>query len=58
MMRRMSAVEVQKLVDEWRTRKVNALLAFAANILQVKGQTRSLVQDGAASESDSELIVA
>ncbi|PMB48429.1 rubrerythrin family protein [Fischerella thermalis CCMEE 5201] len=58
MMRRMSAVEVQKLVDEWRTRKVNALLAFASNILQGKGQTRSLVQDGAASESDSELIVA
>jgi rubrerythrin len=58
MMRRMSAAEVQKLVDEWRTRKVNALLAFASNILQGKGQTRSLVQDGAASESDSELIVA
>ncbi|BCX08772.1 MAG: hypothetical protein KatS3mg066_2631 [Fischerella sp.] len=58
MMRRMSAVEVQKLVDEWRTRKVNALLAFASNILQGKGQTRSLVQDSAASESDSELIVA
>ncbi|MBD2431810.1 MULTISPECIES: hypothetical protein [Fischerella] len=58
MMRLMSAAEVQKLVDEWRTRKVNALLAFASNILQGKGQTRSLVQDGAASESDSELIVA
>ncbi|PLZ97672.1 rubrerythrin family protein [Fischerella thermalis CCMEE 5268] len=58
MMRRMSAVEMQKLVDEWRTRKVNALLAFAGNILQGKGQTRSLVQDGAVSESDSELIVA
>ncbi|MER3589509.1 MAG: rubrerythrin family protein [Mastigocladus sp. ERB_26_1] len=58
MMRRMPAVEVEKLVDEWRTRKVNALLAFASNILQGKGQTRSLVQDAATSESDSELIAA
>jgi rubrerythrin len=33
MMRRMSAFEVQKLVDEWRTRKVNALLAFASNYI-------------------------
>ncbi|WP_315789172.1 ferritin-like domain-containing protein [Fischerella sp. JS2] len=58
MMRRMAAVKVQKLVDEWRTRKVNALLAFASNVLQGEGQTRSLVQDRATSESDSELIVA
>ncbi|MBF2008115.1 MAG: ferritin-like domain-containing protein [Chlorogloeopsis fritschii C42_A2020_084] len=58
MMRRMSTDEVQKLVNHWRTRKVNAMLAFASNLLQGKGQTRSLVQDSAPSENDSELIAA
>ncbi|MHC5726604.1 MAG: ferritin-like domain-containing protein, partial [Nostoc sp.] len=33
MMRRMSATKVQKLVDMWRTRKVNALLAMVGDIL-------------------------
>ncbi|MEH1915746.1 ferritin-like domain-containing protein [Nostoc sp.] len=56
MMRRMSATEVQKLVDMWRTRKVNALLAMVGGILQRNGETRSLVQDSAPSEIDSELI--
>ncbi|OUL17329.1 ferritin-like domain-containing protein [Nostoc sp. 106C] len=58
MTRRMSANQVQKLVDEWRTRKVNALLAMVGGILQRNSETRSLVQDGAPSETDSELIVA
>ncbi len=56
MMRRMSATKVQKLVDMWRTRKVNALLAMVGGILQRNGETRSLVQDSAPSEIDSELI--
>jgi rubrerythrin len=56
MMRRMSATEVQKLVDMWRTRKVNALLAMVGGILQLNGETRSLVQDSAPSEIDSELV--
>ncbi|MDF5729654.1 MAG: ferritin-like domain-containing protein [Rhizonema sp. PD38] len=58
MMRRMSATQVQKLVDEWRTRKVDALMAFANNMLQSKNSNRSLVQDATPSESDSELIAA
>lgn len=58
MMRRMSATQVQKLVDQWRTRKVNAMLAFAGNLLQRKDNTPSLVQDGVPSETDSELMVA
>ncbi|WP_193196092.1 ferritin-like domain-containing protein [Nostoc sp. MG11] len=58
MMRRMPATQVQKLVDEWRTRKVNALLAMVGGLLQRNGETRSLVQDGVPSENDSELIVA
>ncbi len=56
MMRRMSATKVQKLVDMWRTRKVNALLAMVGGILQGNGERRSLVQDSAPSETGSELI--
>ena len=51
-------MQVQKLVDEWRTRKTNALLAFAGNMLQRNDNRPSLVQDGAPSESESELVVA
>ncbi|MDZ8055186.1 MAG: ferritin-like domain-containing protein [Aulosira sp. ZfuVER01] len=58
MTRRMSVNQVQTLVDEWRTRKVNALLAMVGGILQRNGEARSLVQDGAPSETDSKLIVA
>jgi rubrerythrin len=58
MTRRMSAMQVQKLVDEWRTRKINALLAFAGNMLQGNDNRPSLVQDGAPSENEPELIVA
>lgn len=56
MMRRMPAAKVEKLVDMWRSRKVNAVLAMVGGILQRKGETRSLVQDSAPSEIDSELI--
>jgi hypothetical protein len=45
MMRRMSLTSVEKLVDEWRTRKVNALLAFALSVLQRQENRRSLVKD-------------
>ena len=66
MMRRMPAADVQNLVDEWRTRKVNALLAMVGGLLQRSGKTPSLVQDGVPAEmsdegtqaSDSELIAA
>ncbi|MEH2385846.1 MAG: ferritin-like domain-containing protein [Nostoc sp.] len=56
MMRRMSANKVQTLVDMWRTRKVNALLAMVGGILQQNGERRSLVQDSAPSGTGSELI--
>ncbi|MFN6463438.1 MAG: ferritin-like domain-containing protein [Nostoc sp. DedVER02] len=56
MMRRMPAAKVEKLVDMWRTRKVNAVLAMVGGILQRNGETRSLVQDSAPSEIDSELV--
>ena len=50
MMRHMPAADVQKLVDEWRTRKVNALLAMVGSLLQRSGKTPSLVQDGVPAE--------
>ena len=45
MQRRMSTADVQKLVDEWRTRKVNAMLAMIGGLLQPKGQPPTLVQE-------------
>jgi rubrerythrin len=58
MTRRMAPNQVQKLVDEWRTRKVNAMLAMVGGILQRQNQTRSLVQDSAPSGNEAELLVA
>ncbi|MEA5597245.1 ferritin-like domain-containing protein [Rivularia sp. UHCC 0363] len=58
MTRRMSAIQVQQLVDEWRSRKVNAITAFIANKLQGKDNQRSLVQDDESSNQETELIVA
>jgi rubrerythrin len=54
MMRRMPAAEVQKLVDEWRTRKVNALLAMVGGLIQRSGKTPSMVQDGVPAEMSDE----
>lgn len=54
MMRRMPAASVQKLVDEWRTRKVNALLAMVGGLIQRSGKTPSLVQDGVPTEMSNE----
>lgn len=47
MTRRMPVADVQKLVDEWRSRKVNALLAMVSGLLQRSGKMPSLVQDDA-----------
>ena len=58
MMRRMPAADVEKLVDEWRTRKVNALLAMVGGLLQRSGKTPSLVQDGVPAEMSNEAIQA
>lgn len=54
MTRRMPVAEVQKLVDEWRTRKVNALLAMVGGLLQRSGKPPSLVQDGVPAEMSEE----
>lgn len=58
MARRMSLSKVNALVDEWRERKVNAMWAFASNLLQGKNENRSLVQDSPPIEPGEELIAA
>lgn len=50
MERRLPMEAVERLIDEWRTRKVNAQLAMVTNLIQKGGQTTSLVQDGAPTE--------
>lgn len=55
MTRRMPAAEVQKLVDEWRTRKVNALFTMAGAFLQGSVELPSLVQDVTERVSDGAL---
>ena len=57
MTRRMSISEVQKLVDEWRTRKVKALLTMAGTFLQGSLEMPSLVQDGEIDTLDSDKIL-
>lgn len=54
MTRRMPVADVQKLVDEWRTRKVNAMLTMVSGLLQRSGKTPSLVQDGVPAEMSDE----
>lgn len=54
MTRRMPAADVQKLVDEWRTRKVNALLAMVKGMMQRDNNQPNLVQDGVPAEMADE----
>jgi rubrerythrin len=50
MKRRLPYLEVTGLVDEWRTRKVDALLAMVSNLLKQNGQVPSLARDGVPTE--------
>jgi rubrerythrin len=52
--RRLPTAQVDQLVDEWRSRKVNALLAMVGSLVQKSGQMPSLVQDGAPTEAHPE----
>jgi rubrerythrin len=56
--RRLSQAQVDAIVDEWRTRKVHALVAMMGNLLQKGGKTPSLVTDGVPVENEVELSVA
>lgn len=48
--RRLPAAEVERVVDEWRSRKVNAMFAMVGNFINKSGKQPSLVQDGAPTE--------
>jgi len=63
-MRRMPAADVQNLVDEWRTRKVNAPLAMVSGLLQRSGKMPHWCKmvfrqklDGGAEASTSDLLL-
>jgi rubrerythrin len=58
MQRRLPAERVDALVERWRTRKVNALLAMTGNLFQKNGASRSLVTDATPDENQSEFSVA
>jgi rubrerythrin len=48
--RRLPADAVERLIDQWRTRKVNAMMAMVTNLIQKGGKSPSLVQDGVPTE--------
>lgn len=58
MERRLPAAAVDRLIDEWRTRKVNAMLTMVTNLIQKGGKTPSLVQDGVPTEMPSDNLEA
>jgi hypothetical protein len=53
--RRLSAAKAAAVIDEWRTRKVEALWAMVGNFIERNGQTRTLVQDGAPTDTSYSL---
>ncbi len=57
MNRRMSAIQVQQLVDEWRSRKVNAITTYVTNKLQGTDNTPSLAEDDKSSEKEADVLV-
>ena len=50
MQRRLPYTEVMALVDDWRTRKVEAMLAMVGNLLQKGGKFPSMARDGVPTE--------
>ena len=48
--RRLTAGEVDAVIDSWRTRKVNAIVAMVGSFIQKSGKSPSLVQDGVPTE--------
>jgi rubrerythrin len=58
MQRRLSASQVDAIVERWRDRKINALIAMTSNLLQKGEPSRSLVTDATPDENQSEVSVA
>lgn len=57
MQRSLSTSAVNEVIDEWRTRKVNAVIAMLSNFLEGSENRRSLVEDYV-SEQQSSLVTA
>ncbi|MEM9004369.1 MAG: ferritin-like domain-containing protein [Cyanobacteria bacterium P01_F01_bin.86] len=45
MLRRYDAFTVDALINEWRSRKVDALMAMVSNMIERRGQIRTMAQD-------------
>lgn len=50
MQRRLPTAEVDRLVADWRQRKIDAMFAMVGDMIQSGGNSRSLVKDGAPTE--------
>ena len=53
--RRLSPAQAAEVIDQWRTRKIEALWAMVGNFIERNGQSRNLVQDGAPTDSSDEV---
>ncbi|MEM7759871.1 MAG: ferritin-like domain-containing protein [Cyanobacteria bacterium P01_A01_bin.40] len=54
MQRRISTAEVNRLIEEWRKRKIDAMFAMVGDMLTTGGNSRSLVKDGVPTEMDEQ----
>ena len=50
MRRRLSTAEADRLVSDWRKRKIDAMFAMVGDMIQTGGNSRSLVKDGTPDE--------
>lgn len=55
MERQLPYAQVVSLVDEWRTRKVNAMMAMVSNLVKKGGKLPSMAQDGVPTELSDEM---
>lgn len=55
MQRRLSTAQIETLIDEWRTRKINAVMAMVKNYLEKGTSNRSLVTEGTPNQAEMEL---
>jgi rubrerythrin len=55
MQRRLSTAQIETLIDEWRTRKINAVMAMVKNYLEKGTSNRSLVTEDTPNQAEMEL---
>jgi len=55
MERHLGIAATEQAIDEWRTRKVNAMFAIVTNFVQKGGQMASMVEEGAPVEMEASL---